>query len=269
MSAALEVSGLRVRRGAREVIRAATVSVPCAALSVILGRNGSGKSTFLRVVAGLLPKEAGNVRALGVEVEPATFARRSRLCGYLAQQTSVVFPFRVEDYVLTGRGGVAGLVPRDIDRERAAVALAQAGIVALRDRPVTELSGGELQLVRIARVLAQDTPLLLLDEPITHLDIAHQIQVLSLLRDLVAAGRTVVTVLHDATLALLFGNEFLYVLDGVVSRADGPAAMRDETLLEAIYGVPLRVIEPAGAAAVVPRLPPARPRPMVAPAPDR
>lgn len=268
MSAALEVVGLRVRRGEREILRDTTVSVAAGKLAVILGRNGSGKSTFLRVAAGLLPKQAGSVRVLGVEVESATFARRSRLCGYLAQQTNAVFPFRVEDYVLTGRGGLAGLVPRGADHKRAALALAQAGIGALRDRPVTELSGGEYQLVRIARVLAQDTPLLLLDEPITHLDVAHQIQILSLLRDLVAAGRTVVTVLHDATLALLFGDEFLYVVDGVVSQADSPAAMRDENLLEAIYGVPLRVVEPAGAVAIVPALPSSGPRLKMSPSPD-
>ncbi|NTV47762.1 MAG: ATP-binding cassette domain-containing protein [Chlorobiales bacterium] len=145
-------------------------------------------------------------------------------------------------------------VPKAIDSDAALKAMEKAGILHLKDRAYTELSGGEQQLVMIARVLAQNPKILLLDEPTTHLDFGNQAHLLGLLKSLVAEGLTVVAVLHDPNLAFLYGEEFLFMKDGQLLRPERSETLWDADFLKTIYDGNLQAIPFNGRALLVPKV---------------
>ncbi|MCU0287452.1 MAG: ABC transporter ATP-binding protein, partial [Acidobacteria bacterium] len=162
-------------------------------LTIILGRNGVGKSTFLRCIAGMLPYTRGSIRIGGQELKELNLSAQARLVGYLGQSHRPVFPFTVEDVVLTGRACYIRFLPSEKDRLKVQETLEKIGIQSLKDRIYTELSGGEQQLVMIARTLAQEPDILLLDEPTSHLDYVNQVEILNLLRKLAGDGMAIVS----------------------------------------------------------------------------
>lgn len=179
--------------------------------TVILGQNGSGKSTLLKCMSGILPYHSGNIAVKGSELKHLSVKERAKIIAYLPQQHKPVFPFSVFDVVLTGRVSYVRQVPSKHDEYEALESIRTVGIEHLKGRIYSELSGGEQQLAMIARILAQKPEVLLLDEPISHLDYNNQIMVISMLKKLVAGGMTVVAVLHDPNMAFLCGDEFVYV----------------------------------------------------------
>ncbi len=221
-------------------------------LSFILGKNGSGKSTFLRILAGLLPYEMGDVHIFGNDTLKLSYAKRATIVGFLNQHHKAIFPFSVEDVVLTGRAGYVNFIPKKSDKQAASVAIEKIGISHLRNRVYTELSGGEQQLVMIARVLAQNPKVLLLDEPTTHLDLCNQSRVLELLRTLSNDGLTIVAVLHDPNLAFLYGDDFLFVKDKQLIRSEPSVNAWDVNFLKTIYHGNLEAISHNGRALVIP-----------------
>ena len=227
------------RYGAHLVLDDVSLEIPRGKLSVLLGRNGSGKSTLLRVMAGIAHCVKGKVEYFGEDGRLMTTRRRSGVVGYLPQQHRAVFPFSVEDVVLTGRAGAVTLLPRQTDRRTARDAMERVGMLHLAQRPYTELSGGEQQLVMIARVLAQEPKIILLDEPTSHLDFINQARLLRLLQSLVASGLTVVAVLHDPNLAFLYGDHFVFLKDGRIQTAAEDESAWDRVFLESLYGVEL------------------------------
>jgi iron complex transport system ATP-binding protein len=224
--------------GPQAVLSQVSLDIREKALTILLGRNGSGKSTLLRCVAGLLPYHSGSITIDGAEVNRLAAARRAALIGFLGQHHRPVFPFRVMDVVLTGRAGQVRFRPSPADQAAAVEALDTIGIIHLSERPYTNLSGGEQQLVMIARALAQKPRVLLLDEPTSHLDYRNQIGLLRLLRRLVAEGMTVVVVMHDPNLAFLFGDDFFFVHNRCVNDS-GALPPWQSPLLERIYFEPL------------------------------
>jgi len=186
-------------------------SIPEHRFTVIMGQNGSGKSTLLRTMAGILPYHSGSILVKGEELKHLSARKRSRRLGYLAQHHKAVFPFRVHEVVLTGRASYINFLPGAKDREEADKALDLVGILHLKNRIYSELSGGEQQLVMIARILAQQPEILLMDEPISHLDYNNQLRVIKMIKQLVQTRITVVAVLHDPNMAYLFGDQFIYV----------------------------------------------------------
>lgn len=209
----------------------------------ILGPNGCGKTTLLRAVAGLLPFE-GQVLAAGLNMRTAHRKDAARALALMSQHAGVDFGYTVYQTVMMGRYAHQrrGLLSADSGADRAAVeaCLAQTDITALRDRPVTELSGGQLQRVFLARVFAQQPKIILLDEPTNHLDLKYQIELMELLKAWAAEGeRCVVGVLHDLNLALDFADQLLLLRDGQTVY-EGPAKGLNLTLLQTVYGLDVR-----------------------------
>lgn len=231
MSAALPPTGpvlalraLTVAYGTHEVLRAVDLSVQRGELVGVLGPNGSGKTTLLKAARGLVRPTRGMASLLGRPVTAWRERDLARRVAVVPQRDESAFPFTVEDTVLMGRSphlGRSGFESAQ-DRAVAARALAELDLLPLRGRVLTELSGGERQRVIVARALAQEPELLLLDEPTASLDIRHQVEVLGLLRRKNRAeGLTVVTVLHDLNLATLFCDRVVLLSDGRIF-ADGP-----------------------------------------------
>jgi iron complex transport system ATP-binding protein len=200
----LEARGLHFRYGASApVVCGATLRLERGALAALIGSNGSGKSTLIRLLVGILPPERGEVLLDGVPLERVPRRERARKLGYVPQSTTMTFPFTALEVVLTGRAPYAAGIQFEsaADQEKSHAALEAVGAAHLSDRRMTELSGGERQLVTVARALAQEPAALLLDEPAAALDLKHRaalVRLLRRLRDEQGLGAIVVT--HDLEL---------------------------------------------------------------------
>lgn len=232
----LHVEALRVRLGERLILDDLAFDVPAGSFVGIVGPNGSGKTTLLRALSGLLPAE-GTILLEGKPLRswrPAALARRM---AFVQQSPPLAFDLSVEDLVLLGRAphrGWIGSYSR-ADREVAADALRTVDLLGFEERSILDLSGGERQRVFLAQALTQQAPLLLLDEPTTHLDVHHQFAFLDLVAGLTVHGHTVVAVLHDLELAARYAD-MLLVLDGGVAQALGPPAdVLTAALIESVF----------------------------------
>ena len=205
------MNGLSFGYGQHVVLSDVSLNIARNQFTVILGQNGSGKSTLLRLMAGLIPYTTGSIRIHDQELRDLMPNKRAGSIGFLAQKHKAVFPFSVEQVVLTGRAARVVYIPSGKDIHIAREAIKMAGIEHLKDRVYTELSGGEQQLVMIARTLAQQPEIILFDEPVSHLDFNNQIRIMGLIRRLINQGLTVVAVLHDPNLAFYFSDQFLYI----------------------------------------------------------
>ncbi|MBL8325852.1 MAG: ABC transporter ATP-binding protein [Rubrivivax sp.] len=222
--AALEAEALSVRLGRREVLQAVSLSIG-PGWTALVGPNGAGKSTLLRALAGLQPPASGQVRLRGRPLQALPAAQRAQQLAWLAQQGEVSGELTVRETVELGRIARLGLLGTPDAEDRRAVdhAMALTECAPWQCRRLHELSGGERQRVLLARVLATEAPLLLLDEPTTHLDAPHQVALARLFRRLAhdrTAPRAVLTVLHDLPIALQADR--LLVLEAGTLRADGP-----------------------------------------------
>ncbi len=220
-------------------------------LTVILGRNGSGKSTFLRILAGLLPFSEGKITILGNDSSELSFSERAKLIGFMNQQHKAVFPFPAEEVVLTGRAGYVSFTPQENDRKVALEAMKKVGIEHLRGRKYNELSGGEQQLVMIARVLAQNPKILLLDEPTSHLDLYYQSRILRLLKDLRNEGLSIVCVFHDPNLAFIHGDDYLFIKDGQIVSSETSGSPWDPDFLKTIFNIQVRAVPYNGRSLII------------------
>ncbi len=236
-----------------EVIRNVSHSFSKGKLNVILGRNGSGKSTLLRLMAGLLKPQAGNIFINQKELSSLTLKQRALSFGFLSQHHNAVFPFTVFDVVLTGRVGSVSIVPSSRDREIAQNAIERLRIEHLANRQYTDLSGGEQQLVMIARVIAQEAEILLLDEPTSSLDFCNQIHILETLKKLTNEGLTVICVLHDPNAAFLFGDEFVFIKNGGIIQPENDGGFENEEFLTSVFETQLEVIRIENRIIVVPK----------------
>jgi iron complex transport system ATP-binding protein len=246
----------RYPRSAVPALAGVSFTAQPGALTVIAGPNGSGKSTLVRLLLGRLPLESGRLTIAGVDVAHMDPLARARQLAVVTQREEPAFPIGVRDYVSLGRFPHVSAwgAPGPADARAVERALAEAEAESLADRDTDELSGGEWQRVRIARALAQEAATLVLDEPTTFLDIAHEMAVFELLDRLARAGRTVLLVSHQLNLVARFASHIVLLHRGRVA-ADGTAleVMR-ATVLEQVYEWPLVVTrDPAvGAPALVP-----------------
>ena len=218
----LRAAGICVSLGGTRVLDDVSVDVQ-PGWTAIVGPNGAGKSTLLRVLAGLRAPDAGQVRLDDTALSTLPPRERARRIAWLAQQGDAVGDLTAREIVLLGRLPHVGLVssPSAADEAAADRAMEDAACTPWRDRRPQELSGGERQRVLLARALAVESPFLLLDEPTTHLDPPHQAALARLLRRRVSADTTVVSVLHDLSLALVADR--LLLLDRGRVRAEGPS----------------------------------------------
>jgi iron complex transport system ATP-binding protein len=238
----LEASGLTLRAGARELASNLSLRVHAAELWCVLGPNGSGKTTLLHTLAGVHAAAAGRVLMMNAELAHCPPEQIARWRGLLTQTVHDSFSATALDVVLLGRHPHHDRWSFDDDEDRriARDALAAVDAAALSARDVTTLSGGERQRVAIAALLAQQVPLMLLDEPTAHLDLKHQVSVLAHLRALVDSGeRAAVVALHDLNLAARFATHAL-VLGGTGPIAGPVDEVMSESTLAAAFEHPLR-----------------------------
>ncbi|MFR9777522.1 ABC transporter ATP-binding protein [Micromonospora sp. MS34] len=230
----------------RTVAEDLTLAVPDGSFTVIIGPNACGKSTLLRALARLLRPTRGAVLLDGVDIHRRPARQVARTLGLLPQSAVAPDGVTVAELVARGRYPHQGLL-RQWSREDERVvaeAMADTGVAELADRLVDELSGGQRQRVWIAMALAQRTPLLLLDEPTTYLDIAHQVEVLDLCARLHAEqGRTLVAVLHDLHQAARYATHLVAMRAGRVVAAGDPRRIVTAELVEEVFGLPCRILE--------------------------
>ncbi|MEU3271271.1 ABC transporter ATP-binding protein [Saccharomonospora sp. NPDC006951] len=225
---------------ARMVVDGESVTIPSGRTTVIVGPNGCGKSTLLRGLAGLLRPRPGRVSLDGDELTALPAVELARRLGVLPQQPAAPDGITVADLVGRGRHPHQRWFRQwSADDETAvAAALEATGLAELAERPVSELSGGQRQRAWIALVLAQDPNTMLLDEPTTFLDLAHQLDVLELLRTINNEhGRTIVMVLHDLELAARYAHHLIAMLDGRIVAEGTPGDVLTEDLVASVFAV--------------------------------
>ena len=242
----------------RMVVDGVTLDVPTGKITVVVGPNGCGKSTLLRGLGRLLKPRGGSVLLDGEVITELPTREVARRLGLLPQQPIVPEGVSVLELVERGRHPHHGLFRSwgRADEEAVASALTRTDLVELASVPVDSLSGGQRQRVWLAMVLAQDTPVLLLDEPTSFLDIAHQLDVLDLVRSLRdQSGTTVVMVLHDLAMAARYADHLVAMRDGRIVAEGSPAQVVTPEVIAEVFGVTASVIvDPeSGTPVVIPR----------------
>jgi iron complex transport system ATP-binding protein len=216
--------------------------------TAVLGPNGSGKSTLLRVLLGTAGPHAGTAEFDGRPLAGWTRPELARAVGVVPQEEEGAFPMPVRELVGMGRYPHLGPWRREGAADRRAVeeAMRRCDVAALAERPIARLSGGERQRARIARALAQEPRALALDEPTAALDVAHEMAIWELLRDLGRAGTTVLVVTHNLNLAARYADHLVLLHRGEVAAAGTPAQVLTRDAVERVYGWPVRVVPHPG-----------------------
>ena len=237
-SAIIEVDGVTVQFGDVTALAEVSLTVEPGRFIGLVGPNGSGKTTLLRTISGVLSPDTGSIRVAGYGVGSTSQRAISRKVAVVPQDTSLTFDFSVRELVAMGRTPYVSRLGRAdrADRDAVEAALARTAVADLADRSVTAVSGGERQRVLLARTLAQDTPIMLLDEPTASLDINHQLRTLDLVRELAAGGKTVVAAIHDLNLAAHYCDELVLLGSGRRIETGSPETVLTEANLESVFG---------------------------------
>ena len=241
----LVAEGVTLGYGDRTIVHSLDLEIPPGKVTTIVGANACGKSTLLKAMARLLAPSAGQVLLDGKSIHRQPTKQVARVLGLLPQSPIAPDGIAVSDLVSRGRHPHQGALSRWTSTDDAAVAraLEATDVTHLADRPVDELSGGQRQRVWIAMALAQETDVLLLDEPTTFLDISHQIDVLDLLTDLNRdRGTTVAMVLHDLNLAARYADHLVAMAQGEVIAAGDPSDVLTEETVRRVFGLDSRVV---------------------------
>jgi len=242
----LRAESLSLGYGDRTVVPDLTVALPEGRVTAIVGANACGKSTLLRALSRVLRPTAGRVLLDGRDIHAIPTRQLARRLGLLPQSPLAPEGIAVGDLVARGRHPHQGMLSRwtAVDEAAVAAALDATDTAGLADRSVDELSGGQRQRVWIAMALAQQTDLLLLDEPTTFLDVSHQVDVLDLLADLNRSrGTTIAMVLHDLNLAARYADHLIALREGRIVAEGTPAAVVTADLVRDVFGMEARVIE--------------------------
>jgi iron complex transport system ATP-binding protein len=241
----LDVADLRYGFGDRCVGERVTFTLARGETLAVLGGNGSGKTTLFRTLLGLLPLRAGSIRIGGVPIAALTAQARAARVAYVPQQHVPAYAFTVADSVLMGRASHLRTFARPgrDDYDVVGEALAALRIESLAMRPVTEISGGERQLVMIARAIAQQAPMLVLDEPTASLDFGNRVRVLRELDRLRARGMTILFSTHEPDQALTHADRALLLADGKPLALDAVARALTSANIERLYGTPVQLVE--------------------------
>jgi iron complex transport system ATP-binding protein len=247
MNPAIKTENLTFAYKDQPVIKGISLSIEKGEMVGLLGPNGSGKTTVLKIFSAVLSGR-GQVKLNGRDIQ--TYGKRelSRLFAMVPQESQILFPYTVAEIVLMGRASYHSPLAlegeRDLEIARASMELTDC--LSFADRYLHELSGGEKQRVIIARALAQEPEILLLDEPSAFLDLKHQVQIFELMRRLNREhGLTIVAALHDLNLAALFFPRLVMLRDGRIYRDGSPREVLTESTIEEIYGIKVRVEQDA------------------------
>ncbi|MCP4007148.1 MAG: ABC transporter ATP-binding protein [bacterium] len=246
MSSPLSATGLSHAYGSSRVLRDVDFSFASGKLVIVVGPNGSGKTTLARILSGVLKPQSGRVLLDGQELATLSHRKIAQSLAVVPQDTSIPFPYSVEEMVAMGRAPFLGALGREseVDRQTVAGALAELDLVDLYQRDYSTLSGGEKQRVLLARARAQDTDKLLLDEPTAHMDIGHRLHCFEWLRSWLDAAhglRSAAVITHDLMLAAHFADTLVLLHHGSVV-CSGPAeTVLTRQRIAEVYGVDARV----------------------------
>ncbi len=241
----LEIESLSVNYGTRPALREVCLEVRPGETLALIGPNGAGKTTLVRAASGVLKAQAGAVRVEGRDLQRLSPAERARRIAVVPQARSLPEGFTAWQTAMLGRTPHLDWLghPGPKDHELVRWALERTGALEMAERPVSELSGGEQQRVLLARALAQDTPILLLDEPTTHLDLSYQSGLLSLVQELAGErGLAVLMALHDLNLAALYADRVALLVGGRIVAVGSPPDVLTPSRLTAAFGVTVEVI---------------------------
>ncbi len=248
----ISAADVRVELDGNVVLDGISLEVVPGEVLVLVGPNGAGKSTLLGVLSGERRPSRGSVTIDGREFAAIRHAELARMRSMLTQENAVSFPFLVSEVVAMGRSPWARTVEGRDDVAIVRDAMDAADIAHLARRRYTALSGGERARVSLARVLAQNTPIVFLDEPTASLDLRHQEDVMRIARRLAAEGRSVVVVLHDLSLASAYGDRLALISGGRLDAVGSPAEVLTEERVERVYGLPVQLHLVNGRPVVVP-----------------
>ena len=250
MSAGMTARNLRVKIAGKEILHGLNVDIAAGRRTAIVGPNGAGKTTLLRALAGLNHRYTGEIVLDGRELGSYSEKALARVRAILPQERAAAQGLTVEQLVTYGRFAHAGLFQTRSDaedREAVAWAMETAHVSAFAEREVHTLSGGERQRVFLAMALSQRPRLLLLDEPTTYLDVAHQLRVMEITRRLSTEhGMTVLMVLHDMAHAMQYADDIILVRDGAVAATGTPAEVLTEERIADVFGVHVELLRASG-----------------------
>jgi iron complex transport system ATP-binding protein len=249
----LEARSLSVDLGTRRTLDRIDLALGPGRLTVIVGPNGAGKTTLLRTLAGLTGPAQGDVVLDNTPLAGMRASKRARSIAYLPQGGTVAWPLPVESVVALGRlpHGEKPDSLSDTGREAVATALRSVGLQGFAHRPATALSGGERARMLLARALATQAPVLLVDEPVAALDPRHQLVVLDILKARAHAGATVVAIMHDLTLAARFADDIVLLHQGKIEVFGPPETVLTAARLAAIFGIRAQILGQADGLVVV------------------
>ncbi len=241
----LKINNLSVFYGDRQILHDIQLDVNSGEIVVLLGPNGAGKSTLIRSISGVIPIRSGNIFVDQKDVASLSIMERARHISVVPQAVSMPPAFTVWETVLLGRTPYLNFLGQTSAKDEAIArqALEQVDALHLIEKRMNEISGGEQQRVLLARTLAQDTPILLMDEPTTHLDISHQVDLLKLItKQAREKNLTVLIALHDLNLASMFADRIAIVQNGLLCVAGTPQETLTSEIINSVYHVPVHIV---------------------------
>ncbi|OUY07657.1 ABC transporter ATP-binding protein [Acinetobacter populi] len=240
---AIQVKHVNFSYAAKSILQDINIDFAAHRFSVLLGRNGSGKSTLFNLLAGIYPIQQGEILLSGRALTQYQGIARAKQLGFLAQSHQSLFNFKVMDVVLTGRAAFNRFAPNAEDHHLAELALKNLEIEHLAKRDYTTLSGGERQLVMIARILTQNPKVILLDEPTNHLDVYYQVYLMEKLKHLSEQGYTIISIMHDPNLAFLYADDFYFIKNQKIIQPDLVQSVSDPVFLQQVYDISFQQIQ--------------------------
>lgn len=239
----LELQNIAIAYGTTNILQGVSFGVHSGELIGIIGPNGAGKSTLLKSIEGIIKPSDGKILLGNRDIQTIKQKEFAHEISYLQQQSAIPFAYKVKDLVMSGRFCHLSWWQQEgsKDHEIVQAAMEYTGVAELADRPVNDLSGGQRQRVMLAKVLAQQTPIMLLDEPATGLDIIYQEELFGFCQALCKAGKTVLMVVHELSLAARFCSRLLLVANGSLLADGRPEAVLTEKLLTEAYGADIKV----------------------------
>lgn len=236
----IELSHISTGYGIKIILNDVSVAFEKGKLTSIIGANGGGKSTLLKTILGILPSKSGNITIDGARLKEMSRNDIARRIAYLSQEKNTP-DMTVEQLVLHGRFPHLSYPRRYTDQDRviAVGVMEQMGIVEYAHKPLYSLSGGMKQNSYIAMALAQETDYILLDEPTTYLDIAHQLELMKILRSLADSGKGIVAVMHDLPMAFTFSDKIILINDGRIVDDERPEKIYERNVIDKVFGIAL------------------------------
>ncbi|MCJ7625138.1 MAG: ABC transporter ATP-binding protein [Anaerolineaceae bacterium] len=241
----LLLKSLTAAYGSKIILRDISLSLRKGTILAVIGPNGAGKSTLIRAISGVISISSGEIKYQGQNIEKFSPIERSRLMAVVPQALLAPPAFSAWDTVLTGRTPHLNWLGQlsEQDRNIARQSMQRTDTIGLKDRYVNQLSGGEQQRVLLARALAQSTPILLMDEPTTHLDLQYQVNIMEHVKSLVKHdGISVLIAMHDLNLVARYADEIALLVDGTIRAFGSPKEILKPDLLSEVYRIPLQVV---------------------------